>query len=212
MPEFTSYFSGLDDGALDDAAKIAVTDTAGHFTATDVEGVLAEIGDDFAPLASPTFTGSVTVPAGNAAGEAAQVSAYDATTGRLAIGGVEMGSTGWRDLTAAQTNGWAFTTIQLHRNSSHCTLRGVWPITADDSKTSDTFYTLPSGYRSSLLLDQPVRNPSTVAGPFIRINVAGPLQALSPSSASTVYFSITWVTTAAWPTSLPGTQVTAPFT
>ena len=212
MPEFTSYFSGLDDGALDDAAKIAVTDTDGHFDATDVEGVLAEIGDDFAPLASPTFTGNVVVPAATAATHAAQVSAYDATTGRLAIGGVEMGSTGWRDLTALQVNGWAFTTIQLHRNGSHCTLRGVWPITADDAKTSDTFYTLPSGYRSSLLLDQPVRNPSTVTGPFIRINVTGPLQALLTSSASTVYFSITWVTTDAWPTSLPGTQVSAPFT
>ena len=200
------------DQKISDLPALAAVDTADELAVVDTSSATTKKATKAVLFTDPTFTGSVTVPAGNAAGEAAQVSAYDATTGRLAIGGVEMGSTGWRDLTAAQTNGWAFTTIQLHRNGSHCTLRGVWPTTADDSKTSDTFYTLPSGYRSSLLLDQPVRNPSTVAGPFIRINVAGALQALSSSSTSTVYFSITWVTTAAWPTSLPGTQVTAPFT
>ena len=200
------------DQKISDLPALAAVDTADELAVVDTSSATTKKATKAVLFTDPTFTGSVTVPAGNAAGEAAQVSAYDATTGRLAIGGVEMGSTGWRDLTALQVNGWAFTTIQLHRNGSHCTLRGVWPITADDSKTSDTFYTLPSGYRSSLLLDQPVRNPSTVAGPFIRINVAGALQALSSSSTSTVYFSITWVTTAAWPTSLPGTQVTAPFT
>ena len=200
------------DQKISDLPALAAVDTADELAVVDTSSATTKKATKAVLFTDPTFTGSVTVPAGNAAGEAAQVSAYDATTGRLAIGGVEMGSTGWRDLTALQVNGWAFTTIQLHRNGSHCTLRGVWPTTADDSKTSDTFYTLPSGYRSSLLLDQPVRNPSTVAGPFIRINVAGALQALSSSSTSTVYFSITWVTTAAWPTSLPGTQVTAPFT
>jgi hypothetical protein len=184
--------------AVDSDDLLAVVDSSAATTKKATKAVL---------FTDPTFTGNVVVPAGDAAGEAAQISAYDATTGRLAIGGIEMGDTGWRDITALQVNGWAFTTIQLHRNGSHCTLRGVWPITADDGKTSDTFYTLPSGYRSSLLLDQPVRNPSTVAGPFIRINVAGSLQALSPSSASTVYFSITWVTTDPWPSTLPGTAI-----
>jgi hypothetical protein len=39
---------------------------------------------------------SVAVPAATASGQAAQISAIDAATGRLAIGGREMGSTPWR--------------------------------------------------------------------------------------------------------------------
>lgn len=43
---------------------------------------------------------SLTIPAATAATHAAQVSAIDAATGRLAIGGREIGDTGWRDITS----------------------------------------------------------------------------------------------------------------
>ena len=42
--------------------------------------------------------GATTVPAASAAGEVAQVSEYDAATGQLQIGGIEMGDTGWRKI------------------------------------------------------------------------------------------------------------------
>jgi len=160
-----------------------------------------------------TGAASVTVPSPSASTHAARlVRTPSAVTGDLGLPGYAGSDTGWRDITALQVNGWAFTLIELHRSGAHCTLRGVWPITADDAKTSDTFYTLPSGYRSSQLLDMPTRNPSTTgaAGPFIRLNTAGPAQAILTSTVSTVYFSISWVTTDTWPTSLPGTQVSAP--
>jgi hypothetical protein len=44
------------------------------------------------------LSGPVTLPAATAAGQAAQVSAIDPATGRLAIGGIEMGNTGRRDI------------------------------------------------------------------------------------------------------------------
>jgi hypothetical protein len=52
----------------------------------------------YAPVASPTFTGNVVVPAATAGTHAAQVSAINAATGQLAIGGIEIGDTGWRKI------------------------------------------------------------------------------------------------------------------
>jgi hypothetical protein len=48
--------------------------------------------------------GTVAVSPATAAGQAPQVTAIDAVTGRLAIGGVEMGSTGRRNVTADMSN------------------------------------------------------------------------------------------------------------
>jgi hypothetical protein len=50
--------------------------------------------------------GSVTVPVPTASGQAAQISAIDAATGRLAIGGREIGDTGWRNISSLLLNGW----------------------------------------------------------------------------------------------------------
>ena len=50
MPAFETYWSGLADGTLSDAAAIGITDTAGNYTATDVEGALAELPSQYAPI------------------------------------------------------------------------------------------------------------------------------------------------------------------
>lgn len=50
------------------------------------------------PITVRTSDGKVEVPPITGANQAAQVTAYDANTGRLAIGGREIGDTGWREL------------------------------------------------------------------------------------------------------------------
>lgn len=45
MPVFGTYWSGLADGALSDAGKVAITDTGGSYTSTNVDGALDEIAD-----------------------------------------------------------------------------------------------------------------------------------------------------------------------
>ena len=52
MPAFETYWSGLADGTLSDAAAIGITDAGGNYTATDVEGALAELPSQYALIAS----------------------------------------------------------------------------------------------------------------------------------------------------------------
>jgi hypothetical protein len=58
-----------------------------------------------------TTATAVTVPAITAANQAARVTAFDAATGRLAIGGIEMGDTGWRRIDAWLGPNWIADTI-----------------------------------------------------------------------------------------------------
>ena len=145
---------------------------------------------------------SVLVPAPTAANQAAQTTAIDATTGRMAINGIEMGDTGWRSVT--QENGWAFTEFKIRRIGNQVFCEGVWPINADDNKTSATVFTLPWGWQPGQLIDHPVRQPGAPPDIFLRSNV-GNIQAYNTATSTTIYFSVSWLTEHAWPSSLPGT-------
>ena len=101
----------------------------------------------FAPKANPTFTGNVVVPTANAAGEAAQVTAIDPTTGRLAIGGIEMGDTGWRDIKSTLTNGWVAGAFAIRRVG--CTIWVRMQSVSAAAATSNSIILLPVGFRTS---------------------------------------------------------------
>lgn len=73
------------------------------------KGDKGDAGEDFTPTDADTryinadgdtMTGPLVVPAPTAASHAAQVTAIDPATGRLAIGGMEIGTTGRRDMTS----------------------------------------------------------------------------------------------------------------
>lgn len=55
------------------ASSIAVSDSGGYFTGTDVEAVLAEIGAGWAKKASPVFTGTPTAPTATVGTNNAQI-------------------------------------------------------------------------------------------------------------------------------------------
>lgn len=154
--------------------------------------------------------GTVIVPAISGTGQAAQVTAYDATTGRLAIGGVEMGSTGWRDISSLLTNGWAATSgaaVYMKRTGNTVHIGGRLDGSA---QTNAQFYTLPSGFQAG------VSDASTFVGITGGTTVsAGYMSSTTSlflnSSLTGIRFGFSFQAQTTWPASLPGTQTTAPF-
>lgn len=157
---------------------------------------------------------AVVVPAATAATHAAQVSAIDATTGRLAIGGVEIGNTGWRDISASFVNGWALGAgrFLIRRVGLHvqCYFENY---ALDGNIATDTLIlTLPAGFRCVnqrfavvKLSANTVYELAVYSSGDVRLNTfgAGVYTATTPGP---------WATFEGWPSSLPGLQVTAPFT
>lgn len=193
----------------------------------------AAIADDpdfashYAPLANPTFTGSVVVPAANAANEAAQVTAYDATTGRLAIGGHEVGDTGWRDISAES---WFESTVWVKHSVSAeaaCRIRRtgnvvefvafLQPVTSIASSGSTILNAIPDGWRRKYGSYMPytadgwfgsaggsavVVYPSTGTN-YLQVTK----KTLANIGTDALAISCTWTTIDAWPAALPGTAV-----
>ena len=176
---------------------------------------------------------AVAVPAATVATHAAQVSAIDAVTGRLAIGGVEMGSTGWRNISTAfkaalnaasakfVTTGAAFD-VYIRRDGKQVTLSVYDNFQTDGTAFNQVVANLiPAGFRPSgglweayweagLITD---RGTSTVVGKFL-VNLSNGEAEFDMTVANdpNTGFKASWISTAAWPTSLPGSQSTAPFT
>jgi hypothetical protein len=193
-------------------------------------------------------------------GNAAPVTAYDAVTGRLQVGGVEQGNTGWRRMALDATfgvvaagdffggpNGQALPadSINLKRVGNVCYLginSAVQP-KQDYSASTNRLLVVPTGFRSdgtvggypagrygnngSDALQTPVFfgvNPSWASPAYI---TAAPLWsggaannnwgglALGgawPKLHGGIWGTLMWHTQDAWPTTLPGTQGTPPFT
>jgi hypothetical protein len=185
---------------------------------------------------------SVTVPAATAATQAAQVSAIDAATGRLAIGGIEMGSTGWRrlveyDATGTLVSGTAFPTqftaqttgvqyIDIKRAGNYMFMRMSRFFTATTAIGAGAIISwnvpIPYGFTTdyegvgsfdnapiSRLAGIRVFNNSLL---FRFDSAASQGQVLfgNPSGGTSNYGPVPALD--AWPTVLPGTQVTPPGT
>jgi hypothetical protein len=217
MPLYSDMIDGFTvDTDLVDTDRVVLQ---GNKTAAlSVLAADSAFSDQYAPLASPTFTGSVIVPAGNADNEAAQISTYDASLGRLVIAGVEMGDTGYRTLAKTDMGNPANLTgtalirrvgamVELKVNNT--TIGGSWVA----GTGADNVWTLPAGFRPAYgKTRQPMaRNSST--GSVINLFVVSTyVQYQDNVAAGNIAgeFAVVYFTNDAWPSSLPGTQTTAP--
>jgi hypothetical protein len=162
---------------------------------------------------------SVTVPTPTASGQAVKVVAWDDTTGRYAVQGpngvLEQGDTGWRDVSADLTNGFAGTLL-IRRVGNMVSVRVSFDASA---KTNDSFYTLPTGFGFDAggatvansgndgywALNNSTAN-TDVSEWFSPGGAAG--ASLKTSSVLVVnYGEATYATDDAWLSSLPGTAV-----
>lgn len=146
---------------------------------------------------------SVTVPAATAATHAAQVSAIDADTGRLAIGGIELGDTSWRDISSVLLGTWTADTFQVRRKGDVVEFRFE---NLANGATTSVLSAFNAGFRpvgaivTGLL--SPTTTPELVNAAIVRFNTSGNMFADNTVSN---YGQVSFMTTAAWPTSLPGT-------
>ncbi len=184
-----------------------------------------------APLASPTFTGTVTIPSGLVLGTVTHTegtgspqsvvtapvgSTYidtAATTGAVAwrkdsgTGSsgwvVEYGDTGNRNLVAeALSNGWTASTFRLRRVGSTVTIT----LYLDGAAASNAaVYTLPSGFRPpSAYITVTPYGVSADSTRVVELAPAGGITVYNYGTAYTHYWSATWQTADPWPSSLPG--------
>lgn len=196
--------------------------------------------DGVAQTVSPIFTGTVTVPVVTAPNQAAQVTAYDAVTGRLAIGGVEMGNTGWRTLVSwdaagaytynaegslaadfaplVGTAGW----IRVIRKGGYASLMflGIQTASIINGATSYTiFNAFPSAFTPYIASGSHV---GVIDGGTFVFRVGSPALALRQQTGQGVAsgtpiagvsaITLTYPCAITWPTSLQGQLLTAPFT
>jgi len=185
-----------------------------------------------------TMTGapSVSVPAvaDGATEAAAQVTARDSGTGQLAIAGIEMGDTGWRDVSTLVEAGWEESRVFIRRTGMVATMQATVK-TADTGTITAYCYSLPNGFRTARFAFTEDAGSSRAAtmGPARDEGGSGTayLFAISGNSATsaaatraritdlagvnqsgngrTWSFEATWTVrdADAWPTSLPGTAV-----
>lgn len=146
---------------------------------------------------------AVEVPAATAATHAAQVTAIDATTGRLAIGGQEIGDTGLRTIHGSLANGWTggFGTLTIRRTGNVVTLN-LFGIDAA-AATNAAFVVIPAGFGppQSNYFGGITGRPSTE---FFLVAGAASVE----SRAAVAYYqSLTWTTREPWPVALPGAGI-----
>jgi len=214
MPKFRDWVAGRTAVTIADDDELYVRDDDADESKRITWGnVKTALGSTFAPLASPTFTGTVTVPAATAANHAAVVTAIDATTGRLAIGGREVGDTGWRDISSLLSTGWTLGTngvfrirrvgnvVSIHfRNLAYSSGGTTAIINATNgpqiagfapSATNQFLYTLQPLANGTLNLRQ--GHVTTFPEIVVAVTESGPTG------------QFTFTTTASWPSALPGT-------
>lgn len=153
---------------------------------------------------------SVAVPAATAAAHAAQVSAINATTGQLAVGGRAIGDTGWRNV--APINGWTGTLLMRRVGQLvECSLNGV----NGAAQTAARISFLPVGFRGGApgadatngrvqALMASTHNGLPQAG--LGVQVGGTSnEDLNGVGAGAMHGRFSFLTSDAWPTTLPGT-------
>lgn len=199
---------------VDDTGGTPVARLLTGTSAAAAIGALLKTGDTGAVDLSTVS--SVVLPAASAATHASRITAYNASTGQIQRDGQEEGDTGSRDMSA--TAGAKISTVftaSLSRSGQYCTLQfdaqvgGVNLTSADDLLSS-----LPVGFRHFSGNNRIVGQNFTTLTPFLAyLNSFGVFRPMSTITAGhRVTCTTTYRTDDAWPTSLPGTQITAPAT
>jgi hypothetical protein len=172
------------------------------------------------------MSGPLIIPAITAAGQAAQVTAFDAAVGQLAIGGVEMGDTGWRDVSSLLRTGLAKMTgsspgvARMRRLGNVIHFNFHLNVTAG-SITSLFTASLPSGWGANLdgaastflnsatpsytSTSNNVNTPTTANHTFVSATAMGFSIALP--NPGTVTWQGSYSAVAAWPTAVIGTAL-----
>jgi hypothetical protein len=121
-------------------------------------------------------------------------------TGRLAIGGIELGDTGWRQMPVF--NGWAATHVRIRRVGGYVAI--AWFGLTGVNSTAPEIINLPDGFRAPRMRRFNVDGSGAVAGLIVYTDNTG-------TFASTVYQTMTsgrseigYLTDDAWPNVLPG--------
>lgn len=169
-----------------------------------------------------TMTGALTVIAATAAGHASRVSAINATTGRVAVDGMEIGDTGWRNVSGDMLDltNWRLRSpgglMHLRRIGNMVMWRCHVVSTAANTQLTNE---IPVGFlpdTPSLSFLEPVTYsltadaaiPNAVAAGAYTDSVSGKRIRL-PSAAGVVGATLAWkfsyTAQTAWPTTLPGT-------
>jgi len=161
----------------------------------------------------------VLVPPINGIQQPAQVTAYNPTTGQLAIGGHEIGDTGLRNITNLLAAGWDTQygqQLTLRRSGNTVYLGGDINTGATPA---NSFLTLPLGFfpmavPSSFEVGFMLRSEMDEAKAqwYRVVHYSGEIIPVwQPMAPQTPYcrFHATWLTNQAWPTSLPGVVMAA---
>lgn len=193
--------NGLTKGYLiAESGGIALTNADLTIEAVHVHNVTGAVSLSNAP--------SVAGPAATAVGHLSQVSAINAATGQLQLGGYEVGDTGDRNISAdgENSNEWSLpgSTVLRRKGST------VWlytNVTGLASPISDVVYTLPIGFRPGENIYPGIwcstASPAVVVRCFV--NTAGTVNAQSSvMDSGTWLLNAVWMTEDAWPSTLPG--------
>lgn len=173
-------------------------------TSDDLGGLQTEFLRGMRATGEARLTGAslVTVPAATGSGEAAQVSAYDAATGQLAIGGVEMGDTGWRDISTSMLGTFTADTFQVRRVGDLVEFRFENVTGGANTSLLNAFN---AGFRPAGAIVTGLLSPGTtvtgVSPTVVRFNTSGNMFV---DNTATNYGQVSFTTTATWPTTLPG--------
>lgn len=160
-------------------------------------------------------TADAAAPATHDHDDAAQVTALDPTTGRLAIGGIEMGDTGWRDVTGDLLNGWATAVSVKMRRVGSTVYLNLYLMDAA-SASSNNALSLPIGFRvgSSVAIGHVGvgMNGATGATNNLQSSVTlagstGDTVRLSSDASQTFTANVNFWVGDPWPTVLPGISV-----
>lgn len=140
---------------------------------------------------------------------------YDPATGRLAIGGMEMGRTGWRDITGSLINGWTADQVIIMRAAGMVQL-AVAGLTGT-SASSPQFLSLPGGFAWSGSAHNNARPRGVIVeagtgapgGTRRDMTIAGSAGDQVRAETDTVGGNggIVFATMTAWPSSWPGTPL-----
>jgi hypothetical protein len=196
-------------GAPADDDEIVWRDASNNATVRETWASLrSRLNDQYAPLASPTFTGNVVVPAATAATHAAQVTAMDATTGRLAIGGREIGDTGWRQASDFLTAAWEpvsanETFVAIRRTGDLVHIRLIIENVSGVTQTVGAqVLVLPSGWAPEGFSQAAQATDGGGNGLTTAFNGRWDLM-ISVADAGVVNVAATYPVSSAWPTTLP---------
>lgn len=185
-------------------ATQALTDAASAQTAADNAQTVADNAQGTADTNSAAIVtlNSTLATVQTTADAAAPITAEDAPSGQLQIGGIEMGDTGWRDVSADLENGWSGDNFYIRRIGPVVHVKGnISPTSATDA----TFYTPSTGFGHTDVPGEqsyfPAMETTSIRQGSVGVNG---IRVSAQGDASNQTFTFQYVTDDAWPTTLPG--------